>query len=63
MPYDEDTPLRTAILRIIAVLVAAVLITIGLFDESIVYALTVGLILGIGFAAAAYTWTRLKTTP
>ena len=42
-----------AALRVIAVLIASLVIVVALFDGTVQYALTVGLLVGIGYAVAA----------
>lgn len=50
-------PLVHATIRTLAVVVAA--IVVGFFDRSLVYALAVGLILGVGYAVVEYLRERL----
>ena len=52
-------PLVRATIRILAVVVAAVVVAVGFFDESLAYALAVGLILGAGYAVVEHVRERL----
>lgn len=52
-------PLVRATIRIFAVVVAAIVVAVGFFDESLAYAFAVGLILGVGYAVVEYVRDRL----
>ncbi|MFQ3319918.1 MAG: hypothetical protein ACI8UR_002188 [Natronomonas sp.] len=49
-----DSPLVAGTLRVIGVLLASLVIVRGIFSEPIRYAVVVGLVIGLGFALAAY---------
>ena len=51
-------PLVRAAIRTLAVVVAAIVVAVGFFDRSLVYALAVGLILGVGYAVVEYLRER-----
>lgn len=53
MKVDSE-PAVAAALRIAAVVIAAVVIVVGIFDESLAYALVVGVAFGVGFAVVGH---------
>lgn len=59
MPGDETHPLVVAGLRVGGGLLAALVVAGGLFDESLPYAVVVGLAVGLGFAAIGHLTDRL----
>ena len=58
MDADEADPLVLAAVRVGSAVFAAVVVAVGFFEESLTYALVVGLVLGVGFAAVEYVRDR-----
>lgn len=56
---EPTHPAVVAGLRVLATVVAAVVVAVGFFEESLAYALAVGLVVGAGFAAAGYVRDEL----
>lgn len=58
MAASDAGPLALAAMRIGSAVFAAVVVAVGFFQESLAYALVVGLVLGVGFAAVEYVRDR-----
>lgn len=58
MATADAGPLVLAAIRIGSAVFASVAVAVGFFEESLAYALVVGLVLGVGFAAVEYVRDR-----
>ena len=58
MPDGQRRPLVLAAVRLGSALVAAVVVAVGFFGESLAYALVVGLVIGAGFAVVGHLRDR-----
>lgn len=56
---DSRHPAVVAASRVLAVVVAALIVAVGFFEESFAYALAVGLAVGAAFAVIGYVRDRL----
>lgn len=56
---DPTHPFVGATLRVVAAVIAALIVAVGFFDRTVPYALAVGLVVGALYAVVSYLGVRL----